>query len=472
MLNVYPIQLSQTPEFRIQLEDDEVCLHGMPEESAGVILRGSILLNCHEPLKVKSITMKLIGVTNVDWVEGSGSHQRRFREEHKVIEKEYTFLKLQKKPYHLSSGQYKWDFQVPLPGTLPETIHHEMGQVSYRLKAYCERPKFYTNYVDKKTIKVKRIALPSSSMEMSQSVIISNIWTDKVGYDISLPSKVFCTNKSIPISFDLVPIAPDLRVNWITCVLKEYVTCTTTSGSTPALLSSSTSPSSLSHSKTEGRIINYIRDDHVTIDETTGQISRTELLRVPDEDSSEVNYDMCSDLIQVKHKLKFTVSLLNADGHLSELRAAIPVVIAPLLPEDENVLPAYEDIWRSIPCNPELFAQMIALNGISAPPLSTSPLSQSPQLVASDSSSTLSSLSSVNSSSAISSSNNNSNRHDGSSFSEDDLLIMPPATAFPSAGLMGLDLSRCPSYSTALRTGAPSCALLSSLPSYESTIAA
>ena len=70
MLNVHPMQLTHAPEFRIHLDDDQVILHGTAEESAGVILRGSIILTCHEQTKVKSITLKFIGITNVNWSEG------------------------------------------------------------------------------------------------------------------------------------------------------------------------------------------------------------------------------------------------------------------------------------------------------------------------------------------------------------------------------------------------------------------
>lgn len=67
---IHPMQLTHAPEFRIQLEEDHIILHGTPEESAGVILRGSVLLNCQEPTKVKCITLEFLGMTNVNWCEG------------------------------------------------------------------------------------------------------------------------------------------------------------------------------------------------------------------------------------------------------------------------------------------------------------------------------------------------------------------------------------------------------------------
>lgn len=122
-----------------------------------------------------------------------------------------------------------------------------------------------------------------------------------------------------------------------------------------------------------------------------------------------------------------------------------------MLPEDDdNALPAYEDAWRSIPYDAETLAHMIATGEVSpsaasiTPPPPTAP----PALImASDSHSTLSSLS--------------SNSINCNSFNEDDLLTPEPLP------WMGIDISRVPSYTTALRTGAP-CTLSPSLPNYES----
>ncbi|KAI8638926.1 hypothetical protein BD408DRAFT_393256 [Parasitella parasitica] len=430
MFNVHPMQLTHAPEFRIHLDDDQVILHGSAEESAGVILRGSIILNCHEQTKVKSITLKFTGTTSVNWTEGLGSHQKHYRAERKILEKEWTYLKLKKKAHHLCQGQYKWEFELPLPGNLPESVNHEMGQVRYRLKAYCDRPAFSMNYVDKRIIKVTRLMLPSC-LDLSQSVVISNVWANKVAYDISIPCKVFCSNKSIPISFDLLPIAPNLKIKSVACSLKEYVTCST-----------------LDHYKTEGKVINHLRDDRLSMDAATGHWRKTELLHVPSE-SNHITYDMCGELIQVKHKIKFAVALQNSDGHISELRAAIPVVIAPMLPEDDdNVLPAYEDAWRSIPYNVETLAHMIDMGEVSPSAAAAAPPPAPPALLAtSDSHSTLSSLS--------------SNSVNSNSFSERDYMSPEPLP------WMGIDISRVPSYTTALRTGTP-CTLTPSLPNYES----
>lgn len=190
----------------------------------------------------------------------------------------------------------KRDFELPLPGDLPETVQHEHGQVSYRLKAVAERPAFSMNYVAKRNVLVTRVLLPSS-LELNQSLVISNEWVDKLSYNISVPRKVYSCGNTIPITFDLIALAPALCIRSVTCALKEYATLSTGE-----------------HRKTEGKIIQVTRDDQFV--NPSDRWTMTEELHVPSS-PDRIQSDTSSDLIEIRHKLKFTVSLMNADGHIS-----------------------------------------------------------------------------------------------------------------------------------------------------------
>lgn len=194
---------------------------------------------------------------------------------------------------YIDSNDDDRDFELPLPGDLPESVEYEHAEVYYVLKAEVERPTFSINYHDRKFLRVSRVLLPSS-LELTQSMVISNVWVDKLSYDISVPSKVFSLGSIIPITFALTPIAEELQVRSVSCVLKEYVTLT-----------------AMDHSKMEGRVVKHLRDEIFT------DWTKTELLPVPDYNSHEIQVDSYCDLVKIKHKLKFTVSLMNADGHIS-----------------------------------------------------------------------------------------------------------------------------------------------------------
>ncbi|KAI8983478.1 hypothetical protein BDB01DRAFT_760426 [Pilobolus umbonatus] len=335
------MHLVHQPDFHIELENDHIILHGTAEESGGVILRGAVILNCSEMTKVKAITLRFIGKVRVNWLEGktagTGSTQSHHREERTLITHEWSFLKHNRKIYHLPEGHYKWDFELPLPGDLPESISYEQGEVFYKLRATVERPTFSLNYKDKKDLHVSRLLLPSS-LALTQSLIVSNEWANKLTYDISVPSKLYALGTMIPITFLFVPLTEHLQIRMVSCMLKEYITLSTSN-----------------HSRVEGKIIQHITDSHFASEEDPW--SKTELLPIPD----AVKTDSSGDLIKIRHKVKIIVSIRNYDGHISELRAAIPVIISEFSPdEDVNILPAYEDAWKSAPYDPQQVADLVA----------------------------------------------------------------------------------------------------------------
>ncbi|KAI8337407.1 hypothetical protein BC941DRAFT_375033, partial [Chlamydoabsidia padenii] len=347
---VYSMQLVQGTEFKINLETDHIILHGSEEESGGVMLRGSVVLNCQEAIKVRSVTLKLEGKIKVNWLEGRTSRQRQYKEERTIIEHEWTLISHTRKAYHLDERHYQWDFELPLPGDLPETLHHELGQVYYRLKAVVERPTFSLNYSDRRSLKVTRLRLPTC-MELLQSTLVSSVWADKLSYDINVPTRCYSIGSILPITFDFLPLHAGLKIRSVTCTLKEYLTLSTSQG----------------HSKTIGRVVKVHHNHHFqhTAHRLGPAYHKTEQLVIPQEDSHLVMMDTANDLINVKHKLKLTVSLMNADGHISELRAAIPIVIAALSTE-EDALPTYENAWRSARYDPPL-VQSLAIRQTASP---------------------------------------------------------------------------------------------------------
>lgn len=56
-------------QFKIQLENDTLVIRGSPEESVGCVLRGHVVLNTKETIKVKSIHLSLLGKMKIQWSE-------------------------------------------------------------------------------------------------------------------------------------------------------------------------------------------------------------------------------------------------------------------------------------------------------------------------------------------------------------------------------------------------------------------
>lgn len=245
-----------------------------------------------------------------------------------------------KKAYTLSAGQHKWDFELLLPGDLPQSLEAEGGQVLYRLKATVERTAFLQNIVKKQVIQVIRCMLPSE-FDLVQTLEIHNTWAEKMMYDIVLPSKVYARGTLIPITFHITPIATRLRVRSLTGTLKEYCTYTASDCS-----------------KTDTRIVKLQRQEDPFNSNTSTALNEpinwTKIisLDIPPMSSQLAFCDADNEMIRIRHKLKFVICLVNADGHLSELRCSVPVIIISSISEQTelNTLPAYEQAWRSVLC--------------------------------------------------------------------------------------------------------------------------
>lgn len=162
---------------------------------------------------------------------------------------------------------------------------------------------------------------------------ISNEWTDKLDYRITVPRKVYSRGEQIPIEFSLNPKPNSgLQVRYLSCFLKEYTSFVR--GGTTAM-------------HTESRIIRFFRDE--TFPSTGLHWHKTEIMSVPHSFGS-VQCDTHNQFFKIEHKLKFTMSLINKQGELSELRTSMPIdIINQSLQDqdDENELPTYENAWRS-----------------------------------------------------------------------------------------------------------------------------
>ncbi|CAO3591626.1 unnamed protein product [Absidia cylindrospora] len=334
--------IRKSVDVRIELSDSPILLIGHPEESAGKLLRGVLHVNTTEPIKVKSISLRFVGKMKVSWSEGLGHHQHYYKQERTIMEHSWQFIPMastssQKKTYCLAAGEHSFNFELMLPGDLPQSLDAEGGQVLYRFKAMVERPAFVHNIVKKRYIKVVRSILPSVEFELSQSMEIHNTWVDKMTYDIVMPSKIYALGETITMTFNISPIAPELKVRSICASLKEYCSYTTRA-----------------NSKMDTRIIHYekLQDP---FPHYAALWSRDVTLDVP-ANSPLIFCNTENDMIKIRHKMKFVISLMNADGHLSELRCSVPVVVVDsFADQNDNMLPAYDQSWRSVPYDPAVF---------------------------------------------------------------------------------------------------------------------
>lgn len=104
-------------------------------------------------------------------------------------------------------GDYVYNFEFPIDGSLPETIKTDLGFVRYDLEAIVERSgAFRPNLLG--TLEVPVIRTPAEgSLEQVEPIAISRNWEDQLHYDIVISGKSFPLGSQVPVAFKLTPLA-------------------------------------------------------------------------------------------------------------------------------------------------------------------------------------------------------------------------------------------------------------------------
>lgn len=104
-------------------------------------------------------------------------------------------------------GEYYYNFELPIPQSMPETIECNFGSVHYYLEATVDRPgTFKTKVHGSKEVAVIR-APSDNNLEISEPIAISKSWEDQLYYEIVISGKAFPIGTHIPIAFKLTPLA-------------------------------------------------------------------------------------------------------------------------------------------------------------------------------------------------------------------------------------------------------------------------
>lgn len=356
-------------------DHDVILLKGSASEAPSVLLSGTIVLSIQEPIQIKNLSLRLYGRIRLNvptqYQSSKGLVQRYVKYEKRVYEHVWdnfnienyfenlydnygrrtsiaskssgNLASLPKKArsstaslisltgtsssnhHTLVKGNYEFPFSAILPGSLTESVEGlPNASVVYKLEATIERIKFYTDLICRKHLRVVRTLSPDS-LELSETVAVDNTWPKKVDYSISIPAKAIAIGSATLIHILIVPLLKGLKLGPIKINLVEH---SQYCGSFGAV---STQERTVSKVK--------LRDplEHMNGDQSSPNGSEGEDLAF--QDRWEVNTMMevpaslskctqdCTLLnsIKVRHKLKFVISLVNPDGHVSELRASLPV---------------------------------------------------------------------------------------------------------------------------------------------------
>ncbi|OJJ05504.1 hypothetical protein ASPVEDRAFT_137895 [Aspergillus versicolor CBS 583.65] len=326
---------SHAKYFDIRLDEDYIVFRGGEQEAASAHLSGKLILCLSEPISIKHIRLHLTGISRVCWhlpSTSAGGGRKNWRER-VFYEKTWRFRDAGKsKTEILPAGNYEYPFEIILEGSMPESVEGLSDTyVTYRFKAEIGR-KYAKDIIVRRPLRIIR-TLESSALELSHAMSVENIWPNKIEYSISTPTKAVIFGTSIRVDFKLIPLLKGLGIGQIISQLVE----------THDLTLNPEDPDSIRNTyKTTRTIINDEHqldgDNHLEIiDEAAEGYQFSRVLDLP-KTLTRCLQDTDTRGIKIRHKLKFRVQLLNPDGHISELRATLPVsiFISPNLAIDDN----------------------------------------------------------------------------------------------------------------------------------------
>ncbi|MCJ1397494.1 hypothetical protein MMC11_000687 [Xylographa trunciseda] len=325
--------------FEVRLNETNIILRGSEDESASALVKGTLVLCLTEPLKVQGISMRLSFPLNT----GPRAGHAIAKSDREHLHEDWDFVESDRgQSKTLRPGNYEYPFEAILPGTSPESVEGLPDTwVIYRIKATVQRGRFAKDLITRKHFRVIR-TFDDSALELSHGMSkttetlaymkqsIENFWVEKIDYCLSTPTKAVIFGTSIQCDFRLSPLLKGLKIEKMEVELVEL------------------------HDFTVEYILNYDRRHEYSRTVAAAAWELPEGTETEDIDGQEGylfsgKLDMPKSLrecrqsvdllgIKIKHKLKFNVKLGNPDGHISELRAQLPIhiFISPNLPVDEN----------------------------------------------------------------------------------------------------------------------------------------
>lgn len=210
----------------------------------------------------------------------------------------------------LPQGNYSLPFLVRLPSDVPESVEGlANSKMLYKLECTVERGRFDRSFHTGKHIRIVRTLHPRS-MNLVDLIDFGNTWPGKVEFNVSIPKKGLAMGTSVPIKLIAVPLVKGLKFKSIHAEIVQHHHLCGLGGNSPEFenlvgrqkLSCDTSCSDEDH---------WVVQAVYKVPSTLQELSQSCTLK--------------NDMVNVKHRLRVTIHIGNADGHVSEVRANLPV---------------------------------------------------------------------------------------------------------------------------------------------------
>ncbi|ORY07107.1 hypothetical protein K493DRAFT_366970 [Basidiobolus meristosporus CBS 931.73] len=202
---------------QVRLNNEVVVMHGSPEDSVGSVVSGFVLFTPSKSIKVRYICLKLQGTLSLE-------NSQELYGAYRTLTQDKLLLLGPGIGYHCfeAQQQYRFDFELPLKGSLPETVEVPYGRILYQVSVTVVRPFPFTNIRRHRSFRVERVYLPTEVPEISNHS--SGIWGKFIYYHISVPQAIATIGNTLTITAKYVFKSYSLKLDKISLRLMEITT--------------------------------------------------------------------------------------------------------------------------------------------------------------------------------------------------------------------------------------------------------
>ncbi|KAF9010764.1 hypothetical protein BDQ17DRAFT_1234497 [Cyathus striatus] len=378
-------QHKERSHIEIQLDDHYLKLKGTGPDVEPVRMAGNLILYLAEDTALKEVSLSFRGKARVPIPAAESMISTGTYATYIVCANDWTFLKGDKRhSQKLKAGRHVFDFNLQLGGSLPSSIAStSLGGicVSYKLRALATRPGIMANNLQCiEPVYIMR-TFTHEALEYQTTLEIENSWPEKIMYSIMLPHKAWAAGDKLQALVKFSPLVKGAAVLSVVSTINENIKAYARSGhmeenkvvatarheivhgkavqveelrgvaAIHAHSASSSGSSSAHHSPVE-----VTHHHHEASGAEVTQLSaRASPVAGPSRDTSppppesidhlyssenndvvtHVTIELPSNMtpssplepIMIHHRVKWSILILNPDGHTSELRCSLPIYV-------------------------------------------------------------------------------------------------------------------------------------------------
>ncbi|KAF7321893.1 Arrestin-C domain-containing protein [Mycena kentingensis (nom. inval.)] len=208
--------MKERPWLEVHLDNEYVCLRGTGNDVEPSRLSGHVALYLAESTPIKSITLQFRGKARLPAPSSDNSmHLNNSVSTYIICNHDWSFLEGERKHSHtLKAGRHFFPFQLQIGGSLPSSVNTGMfggASVAYKLRAQAVRPGLNTNLQSVHPVTVLR-SFSNEALEYQQTLEIENTWPNKLMYSIMIPHKAWAVTDTLTALVKFSPLVKGVGV--------------------------------------------------------------------------------------------------------------------------------------------------------------------------------------------------------------------------------------------------------------------